>query len=493
MSTLIAAPTDIDDFADLKTESRIEAGFYNIIDGQRVDFPKTLPVFEPSTGGVIARVLDVDQSILDLAINSSRKAFGSWSKVSDQDRRKLLNEVLDRIEEHYEEIAILLTRETGRSRDMADFELGILIKGYRHMLRNVSLPDEELASEGMGRIVKRHLPIGVVCAISPWNFPVILSLNKVIGALVMGNTIVLKPSPFTPLAILRIADYIRPILPPGVFNVITGGDALGPWMTSHPGFDKVAFTGSIQTGKKVFLAAADDLKHLTLELGGNDAGVVLADADPAEVAEPLFWSMFQANGQICMGLKRLFVPESLYAPLTEAIVAVAKRAKMGNVIDPAIRLGPSQNKLQLDRLHVTWKDVEHSGAKVLYRSDIPQDTAGYFFPVTLLDNPPANASFVINEVFGPLRSIIKYTDLEEAIRVANDTEYGLGASVWGKNPEALRAAAKQLQAGTVWINQHSILDPSIAYSGHKHSGLGVEFGREGLEQYCTIQVIAEKL
>ncbi len=492
MSTFTAPQASSDSFAGLKAKARLEAGFYNIIDGQHVDFPKTLPVVEPSTGEIIAHVADVDRNILDQAIHSSRKAFHAWSQVSDTERRSLLNQVLDRIEEHYEEIAILLTRETGRSRDMADFELGILIKGYRHSLRNVTLPDEVCESEGMGHVIKRHLPIGVVCAISPWNFPVILSLNKVIGALVTGNTIVLKPSPFTPLAILRIADYIRPILPPGVFNIITGGDDLGPWMTSHPGFDKVAFTGSIQTGKKVFQAAADDLKHLTLELGGNDAGVVLADADPNKVAEPLFWSMFQANGQICMGLKRLFVPENLYAPLTEALVAVAKRARMGNVIDPAIRIGPSQNKLQLERLRATWKDVEQSGTKALYRSDIPQDTEGYFFPVTLLDNPPADATYVVNEIFGPLRSVLKYKDLNEAIRIANDTEYGLGASVWGKDPEALLATAKRLQAGTVWINTHSILDPAVPYTGHKHSGLGVEFGQEGLAQYCYIQVIAEK-
>ena len=493
MATHAAFASGLDQFAEAKAKARIEAGFFNIIDGERISSPKTLAVVEPSTGEVIAHVADVDRSTLDRAIHSSRNAFASWRKVSDEDRRCLLNRVLDCIEEHYEEIAILLTRETGRSRDMADFELGILIKGYRHNLETVRLGDEELHSEGMGRVLKRHLPIGVVCAISPWNFPVILSLNKVIDALVTGNTIVLKPSPFTPLAILRIADYIRTILPPGIFNIITGGDDLGPWMTSHPGFDKVAFTGSIQTGKKVFEAGAKDLKHLTLELGGNDAGVVLADADPKEVAEPLFWSMFQANGQICMGLKRLLVPESLYESLTEAIVQVAKQAKMGNVLDPAIRLGPSQNKLQLERLRATLKDVEQSGTKFLFRGETPQNTDGYYFPVTLLDNPSTSADFVRNEVFGPLRSVLKYKDLDEAIQIANGTEYGLGASVWGKDPEALLAAAKRLQAGTVWINRHSRLDPSVPYAGHKHSGIGVEFGPEGLEQYCYVQVIAEKL
>ena len=234
MAASTTVPTDLDQFAELKARTRIEAGFFNIIGGERINSPKTLAVVEPSTGEVIAHVADVDRGILDQAIESSRKAFASWSQVSDEERRKLLNQVLDCIEEHYEEIAILLTRETGRSRDMADFELGILIKGYRHNLQTVRLQDEELHSEGMGRVLKRHLPIGVVCAISPWNFPVILSLNKVIDALVTGNTIVLKPSPFTPLAILRIADYIRHILPPGIFNIITGGDDLGPWIDISP-------------------------------------------------------------------------------------------------------------------------------------------------------------------------------------------------------------------------------------------------------------------
>jgi acyl-CoA reductase-like NAD-dependent aldehyde dehydrogenase len=492
MLTAAANASHDDYFNELKAKARLEAGFFNIIDGKHISPTKTLAVIEPSTGEVIAHVADVDRATLDTAINSARNAFSSWSMVPDEKRRALLNEVLDCIERNYEEIAILLTRETGRARSMADFELRILIKGYRHALRHVKLQDEEYESEQMGRVTKRFVPIGVVCAISPWNFPVILSLNKVIDALVTGNTIVLKPSPFTPLAMLRIADLIRTILPPGVFNIITGGDDLGPWMTAHAGFDKVSFTGSTKTGKAVFAAGAQTLKHLTLELGGNDAGIVLADADVQQVAEPLFWSMFQANGQICMGLKRLFVPENLYGPLTDALVDVAKKARIGDVIDPAVGIGPSQNKPQLDRLLATWKDIEQSGIDVLYRSEIPSGTKGYFFPITLLGNPPADASFVINEVFGPIRPVLKYRDLDEAIRVANATQYGLGASVWGKDTDTLNRTARKLDAGTVWINQHSLLDPSVAYTGHKFSGVGVEFGREGLEQYTNIQVIAQR-
>jgi acyl-CoA reductase-like NAD-dependent aldehyde dehydrogenase len=475
----------------LRRKARLENGFYNIIDGQRISSEKMLAVIEPATGEVLAKVPDADRTLLDQAVKSARQAFFSWSKVSYDERKAILNKVLDTIEEHYEEISILLTREVGRTRSTVDWELQSLA-GYRQVLNAPSSFQEESNSVVMGHVMKRYVPLGVVGAISPWNFPVALSMCKVIPALLTGNTIVLKPSPFTPLTMLRIADYLRPILPSGVFNIITGGDELGPLMTSHPGFNKIAFTGSTQTGKRVFASASNDLKRITLELGGNDPGIVLPDADPKEVAETLFWSLFHGNGQICMGLKRLFVPESLYPQLADAMVKIAEKVTLGDGLDPQVGIGASQNEPQFKRLQATWEEIKNSGTKVLFRGQIPEGTSGYFFPVTILDNPEVDASFVAQENFGPIRSLLKYKDVEEAVRKANDTEYGLGASVWGQNLEQLEAVAKQLQAGTVWINQHSVLDANVPFSGHKQSGIGVEFGREGLEAYCNVQVIARK-
>jgi len=344
----------------------------------------------------------------------------------------------------------------------------------------------------IGHITKRYTPIGVVGAISPWNLPVFLSFTKILPALLAGNTVVLKPSPFTPLTVLRIADYVHELLPPGVLNVVTGGDDLGPWITSHPGINLITFTGSTFTGKRVLESAAATLKRVTLELGGNDPGIVLSDAEPEKIAQALFDSMFLLCGQGCISLKRLYVHEDIYSRVIEALVAIASATKVGDGFDPHARLGPVQNQLQYKRLQSVWDEIKRSGAKVLFRGVVPTNTEGLFFPVTLLDNPSDDASFVTQEVFGPIRSIFKYKNLDEAIRRANNTSYGLGASVWGSDSVELRAVASQLEAGTVWINQHAIRNPLVPASAYKESGLGVEFGPEGLESFCNLQVIAAK-
>ena len=261
----------------------------------------------------------------------------------------------------------------------------------------------------------------VVGAIGPWNLPFWLSFTKVLPALLAGNTVVLKPAVFTPLTILRAADYIREILPPGVLNVISGRDDLGPWMTSHPDFQKVSFTGSSETGRKVFASAAATLKRLTLELGGNDPGIVLPDADPQAIAEDLFRTMFALSGQGCVTLKRLFVHESIYQALTEALVSCARHQKLGDGFDPETTLGPIQNRPQFSCLQTTWEEIQEANAPILYQGEVPSEGTGLFFPVTLLDNPPAEAAYVIRENFGPLRAVIKYRDVDEAVRLANGT------------------------------------------------------------------------
>ena len=239
-------------------------------------------------------------------------------------------------------------------------------------------------------------------------------------------------------------------------------------------------------------SAAATLKRVTLELGGNDPGIVLSDAEPEKIAQALFDSMFLLCGQGCISLKRLYVHEDIYSRVIEALVAIASATKVGDGFDPHSRLGPVQNQLQYKRLQSARDEIKRSGAKVLFQGDVPTNTGGLFFPVTLLDNPPDDASFVTQEVFGPIRSIFRYKNLDEAIRRANNTSYGLGASVWGSDPVQLRAVASQLEAGTVWINQHAIRNPLVPASAYKESGLGVEFGPEGLESFCNLQVIATK-
>ena len=486
MNTLV----DIEGERETKLQSaRIGDGFYNIIEGQRLAAVRKLSVVNPATGKELATVPDIVLGSLDDAVDAARKAFPTWRALPLAHRKQALSEVLTEIDRHAEELGVLLTAEQGRPLFQARWEIDLLTKLYGPAFMQMDIPEIEQDYEHVGRVCKRYTPIGVVGAITPWNLPVILSFIKTLPALLAGNTVILKPSPFTPLTVLRIADYIRDLLPPGTLNTISGGDQLGPWITSHPGIDHISFTGSIETGKRVLASASATLKHVGLELGGNDPGVVLADADPNAIVQDLFNSMFLLSGQGCICLKRLYIHEDIYPALTDALVAVARSAKVGNGLDPDTTLGPVQNHLQYQRLQSAWEEITKSGATILFRGDVPADEKGFFFPVTLLDNPPEDASYVAQEIFGPIRSVFKYSTVDEAIRRANNTSYGLGASVWGKNSDELQRVARQLEVGTVWINQHAIRNPFVPAPAYKKSGIGVELGEEGLREFCHIQVI----
>jgi acyl-CoA reductase-like NAD-dependent aldehyde dehydrogenase len=472
--------------------ARLTAGFPNVVNGQRIDSSRLIKISDPVTGEELASVADTQKDGLDQAIQAAKAAFPVWSSKTWNERRDLLRNAMEELKAHTDELCTIITAENGRPYSMAQFEITWVLETYVPALLQMELPDSTWNETGVGQITKRYVPLGVVAAISPWNLPFLLSFTKVLPALLAGNTVVLKPAVFTPLTVLRAADYIREILPPGVLNVISGGDDLGPWMTSHPDFQKVSFTGSSETGSKVFASAAATLKHLTLELGGNDPGIVLPDADPQAIAENLFRSMFALSGQGCVTLKRLFVHESIYQALTEALISCAQHQKLGDGFDPETTLGPIQNRPQFARMQTTWEEIQEAKAPILYQGEVPSEGAGLFFPVTLLDNPPAEAAYVIRENFGPLRAVFKYRNLDEAVRLANGTPYGLGASVWGTDPESLDAVARRLDAGMVWINQHLNLHPNIPFSGHKNSGIGIEFGEDGLKEFCNLQVIANR-
>jgi len=469
--------------------AKIEDGFYNIIGAQRFSAARELSVINPATGKELATVPDLDAASLDDAVDAARKAFPAWRALSLARRKEFLKEALTEIDRNAKELSVLLTAEQGRPLFQARWEIDLLTKRFGPAFLQMDIPEIEQDVADIGHVFKRYTPIGVVGAITPWNLPVLLSFIKTLPALLAGNTVVLKPSPFTPLTVLRISDYIRDLLPPGVLNTVTGGDELGPWMTSHPGIDHISFTGSTATGKRVLASASATLKHVALELGGNDPGIVLADADPHAIAQDLFNSMFLLSGQGCICLKRLYIHEDIYPALTNALVAVARSAKVGNGLDPDTVLGPVQNRLQYQRLQSVWEEIRKSRATILFRGEVPANEKGFFVPVTLLDNPPEDASYVAQEIFGPIRSIFKYKTVDEAIRRANNTSYGLGASVWGKNSDELQRVARQLEAGTVWINQHLVRNPLVPASAYKNSGIGVELGEEGVLEFCQLQVI----
>jgi acyl-CoA reductase-like NAD-dependent aldehyde dehydrogenase len=335
------------------------------------------------------------------------------------------------------------------------------------------------------------VPIGVVAGLVPWNYPIVLAAWKIAPALLAGNTMVLKPSPFTPLTTLRIGELLRDEVPPGVLNVINGGDALGPLVTAHPGIDKVSFTGSTATGRAVMRSAADRLKRLTLELGGNDAAIVMPDVDVPSVARELFWGAFVNSGQICIAAKRIYIHEAIYEPMKQAFVELAQAARMGPGDEEGVELGPIQNRRQYERLVELLDDCKRRGLSLLTGGQLPEGP-GLFFPVTLVDNPPEDSRIVQEEPFGPILPLLKFTDVEDAIARANATEYGLGASVWSRDEKKATAIAQRLDAGIVWVNEIQAVSPYKPMGGHKQSGLGVENGTEGLLEYTVVQTLSVK-
>lgn len=463
------------------------SGHSMTIDGKGVDGDASFAVLNPATEEAIAQAPDCSRDQLDQAVAVARSAFPAWAATPIDARRDMIRDLAAGLAAHQDDLSRLLTSEQGKPLGEAVQEIQSacwFLSGFA----DLDLP-VHIAEDDDERLVKTYrVPVGVVGAISPWNFPVLLAMFKVGPALLAGNTIVLKPSPFAPLAVLKFGEIARAILPPGVLNVLSGGDSLGPWITSHPGIDKVSFTGSSQTGRRVMESAAPSLKRITLELGGNDAAIVLGDIDVEAVAEKLFWSAFRNNGQICVATKRMYVHTNVYEPLKAALVAYARTVQVGDGAQQGTGIGPINNKPQYDRVIALIEDAKANGYDFL----IGEETAevpGYFIPITIIDNPPENSRIVREEQFGPVLPLLKFDDIDDVVARANDSEFGLAGSVWSADTDAALAVAHRLATGTVWINSLQYLSPRTIFGGHKQSGLGVEGGTEGLLEYTLPRTI----
>lgn len=457
------------------------------IDGQSVGSTVTFDAYNPATEEVIASVPDADRGHLEAAVKAARRAFPEWSSRSIAERQALVARIGDVIEAHADDFQRLLTREQGKARKGAEWEIGGSIIWCREIAKQ-DLP-VHIAEQGGNRTVEtRRVPLGVVGAITPWNFPVLLAVWKIAPALVAGNTVVLKPSPYTPLCTLKLGELLRDLLPPGVLNVISGGNQLGAWLTTHPDVRKVSFTGSSATGQKIMAAASGNLKRITLELGGNDPAIVLPDVDVKTTAEKLFWAAFQNSAQFCVAAKRLYIHEDIYDDLAQALVDFARTIKVGDGSRQETDLGPIQNRMQFDKLKALLADARADGQKFLLGGDIG-DEPGFFVPVTIIDNPPDDSRVVVEEAFGPVLPLLKFRDLDDVIARANDTEYGLAASVWGRDVAAARRIAERIEAGTVWVNEVHTFSPHVAFGGHKQSGIGIENALEGLMEYTNAQTL----
>ncbi|HXR93258.1 MAG TPA: aldehyde dehydrogenase family protein [Steroidobacteraceae bacterium] len=478
--------------AELRSQSPAPANspsgedFGLLINGQLVTGAATLNVINPATENIVAVCPRADLDQLNQAVAAAKAAFATWKNVPIQKRRQLVGKLADALESRMSEFARLLTQEQGKPLPAAMHEIGgavAMIRAFAAM----DLKPEVLRETDTARIVRQRSPLGVVAAITPWNFPVVLLMLKVPPALVAGNTVVVKPAPTTPLTTLRFGEICAEVLPPGVVNVIVDQNDLGGALTSHPDVAKVAFTGSTATGRKVMASVAPTLKHVTLELGGNDAAIVLDDVDPKEVAPKLFMGAMLNSGQICLAIKRAYVPDSMYDSVCAELGKLAERAIVGNGLEEGTELGPIQNKMQYEKVKGYLEDARRHG-KIVAGGEVSKGR-GYFVRPTIVRDIPDDAALVREEQFGPILPVLRYSSLDDAIARANDTEYGLGATVWSSNEQRAYEVASRIESGTVWINKHLDLPPDIPFAGAKQSGLGIEMGQEGLEEFTQQRVI----
>ena len=429
---------------------------------------------------------------VDQAVAAARAAFPAWSALSHNDRKAQLHQLADALEANMPELMQLVTQETGKPmRGFGDIGSGMEVGGAIAWLRvtaETELPVEVVQDDDEVRVEVHRKPIGVVGSITPWNWPLMIAIWHYAPALLAGNTVVGKPSEFTPATTLRFAEIANEILPPGVLNVVVGAGDVGAAIASHPDINKIAFTGSSSTGRSVMQAASGNLKRLTLELGGNDAGIVLPDVDPKEVAQKLFTVCFHNNGQTCQALKRLYVHADIYDEVCNEMGAIANSVKVGNGLEEDTDLGPLQNKKQLDIVCELAADARSAGAQFLTGGEAAAGP-GYFFPPTVVTNITDGTRLVDEEQFGPIVPVIKYSDVDDAITRANNNPAGLGGSVWSRDVERATELAARLESGSVWVNAHADIQPNAPMGGMKQSGIGCEFGYWGLAENTDIQTV----
>lgn len=466
----------------------IRTDFSLLINGELVSSDAWLDVINPATEQVFARCPAAGEVQLDAAISAAQSAFAAWSRLTYEERATNVRRYTAVLAEHQDELAELLVREQGKPIAQARAELKSCLKQADNTV-GLQIPVELLVDSDTHRIELHYRPLGVVGVITPWNAPAALALGSLSSAVYTGNTVVIKPSPYTPLTTLKMGELAREIFPPGVVNVLTGGDELGRRLCEHPGVQKISFTGSVATGKRVLASSAATLKRVTLELGGNDPAIVLDDADPKAIAKKMFFACFVNSGQVCMAIKRIYAHEDVYDELCEVLAEEARNAPYGDGLDPKNKLGPLQNKMQFDKVVELFEVTKRSGARILVGGNVP-NRPGYFLPPTYVTDIADDSRLVTEEQFGPIVPILKFSELEDAIRRANDTRFGLSGSVWTTDSERGKAVAKQLEVGTAWVNQHRAISAYVPFGGAKESGLGRQHSTLGLKSYMEPQVIS---
>ncbi|WP_166848035.1 aldehyde dehydrogenase family protein [Isoptericola sp. BMS4] len=448
-------------------------------------------ILDAATREVFGRAPVHTVADLDAAVAAARAAQPGWAALGHERRSALLHRAADAVEAQAEPLARLLSREQGKPLNgpNARFELGACATWLR-TAADTPLEPEVLVDDETGHAELVYRPVGVVGAIGPWNWPLMIGIWQIAPSLRMGNTVVVKPSEHTPLSVLAMVAVLNDVLPDGVLTAVSGEREVGAGLAAHPDVDKIMFTGSTATGRKIIESSAGNLARLTLELGGNDAGIVLPDADPQAIAQDLFWGAFINTGQTCAALKRLYVHDSIHDDVVAALAEIAEATPMGRGLDEDSVLGPLQNAQQYDIVRRLVDDAKARGGRVVTGGEPAPELGELFYRTTIVTDVTDGVPLVDSEQFGPALPVIRYTDVDDAVASANRLDAGLGASVWSSDRDEARRVAARLEAGTVWINQHGGLHPMVPFGGVKGSGYGLEFGVEGLKSVAVPQVIS---
>ncbi len=475
------------------------------INGEWVDSSggTLIEVEDPSNGKVISSFCEATDKDVDRAVAAARAAFddGRWRNMPPVVREKTMHRIADLIEAHADELAELEAIDVGKPKGMAGaIDVPGSANHFRYMagwagkINGDTLPPYSMPGGMMFAYTVKE-PVGVCAQIVPWNFPLLMACLKIAPALAAGCTTVLKPAEQTSLTALRLADLIHEAgVPAGVVNIITGyGHTAGDRMVKHPDVDKVAFTGSTEIGKLINRNATATLKHVTLELGGKSPVVVMPDVDVAETAPGVAGAIFFNSGQVCVAGSRLYAHKSVFDKVVEGMAETAEFWAPRASLDPTAHMGPLVSKEQHERVLGYIEAGKRDGASVLMGGDVPSSDGGYYVNPTILTDVNPQMSVVREEIFGPVVVAQRFDDLNDVVKEANDTPYGLAAGVWTKDASAAVRIAGQLKAGTVWINCHAMIDPALPFGGYKESGIGHEQGRLGLEAYLETKSVLMKL
>ncbi|KAH8701506.1 aldehyde dehydrogenase-like protein [Talaromyces proteolyticus] len=461
--------------------------FYNVVNGKFRGSETSHHGVDPATQDPLWNIPTANEQDVNDAVQAANNALQTWKKVPFEERVEILRTWGEACKAYLKQFSELITKENGKPKLYGELEANHSFHEAFNYFLTLKIPEEEYTVNDRNYYV-RYTPLGVVVAICAWNFPLGQPIMKILPALMAGNCCIVKPSPFSPYSALKVIELAQNYLPPGVLQVLSGDDRLGPWLTSHPDIHKITFTGSTASGKKVAETAAKTLKRITLELGGNNAAIIFPDVDVDMVASEVAMGSFWNTGQVCTAVKRIYIHNDIYPQMLAALAKASLKFKMGPGSEDGVLMGPVQNEMQYHKVKSLFQEARTNSYKVTVGGQVKDDT-GFFLEATVIDNPPADSKLVTEEQFGPIVPTLPWSKEEEVIDHVNSTTMGLGASVWTRDMRNARRIAQQLEVGSVYINSYEKVSFRVPFGGHKESGIGYECGPSALVPFCNMQVV----